>query len=246
MVLKTSGTDTEEIRRTTECHRVNSSFLCDTLCLLCGPIPIGPLCNKKIKIYIPIVLLSFLLSCTGKNEAGKASTNTQSSGPQTESANPLISVYEAALNGQISIVNVHLEKGTDVNLPDEEGRTPLMYASYNGHTDVIKKLIEKGANVNIQDPFGRTALMMAASGPFPETVKVLLDSGADPNLTDKDEHFTALMYAASEGQLEVVKLLLVYKSDPAMKDIDGDDASVFAQKNNHPEVSTLLRSIITK
>lgn len=197
---------------------------------------------SDLKISLLVFIIAVLSGCGQKNENRKSNSNPVISDTSSETNTPLISVYEAALNGQISIINAHLEKGTNVNLPDEEGRTPLMYASYNGHTEVIKKLIEKGANVNIQDPFGRTALMMAASGPFPETVKVLLDGGADPNLIDKEEHFTALMYAAAEGQLEVVRVLLTHNADSSLKDVDGDNAVTFATNNGHKAVADLIRS----
>lgn len=156
---------------------------------------------------------------------------------------PSISIHEAALNGQSGQVTALLQAGTDANLKDQEGRTPLMYASFNGHAEVIKRLVEKGADINFQDIYGRSALMMASSGPYPAAVKLLLDHGADPNLADKEEHFTALMYAAAEGQLDVVKLLLAHGADIDIKDTDGDDAVTFAGKNGHSEVVSLLQSI---
>jgi ankyrin repeat protein len=166
-----------------------------------------------------------------------ASTKTSSIGQ-----NEILSLHQASMDGQLSQVTKLLSEGFDVDLKDTEGRTPLMYASFNGHNEIMKKLIEKGANVNLRDRYGRTALMMASSGPYKESVKLLLDNYADPNITDKEENFTALMYAASEGQMEVVKLLLANKADPSLKDIDGDDATTFADKNGHREVANFLKS----
>ncbi len=151
-------------------------------------------------------------------------------------------IFEASLNGQLTLLKTLLAGGFDVNTRDNDGRTALMYASYNGHVEIIKELIGNGASINLQDSLGRTALMMASSGPYPAAVKMLLDHQADPNITDKDEHFTALMYAAAEGQLEVVRILLASRADPYLKDIDGDDAATFAEKNGFKEISELLKS----
>jgi hypothetical protein len=150
--------------------------------------------------------------------------------------------YKSALEGYTSELIKLLEKGTDVNSIDADGRTALMYAAYNGHTAVLQLLLEKGALIDLKDVNGRTALMLAASGPFPAAVKLLLDNQANPNLFDTDEHFTALMYAAAEGHLENVKILLKYHADPSMKDTDGDNAMIFAGNNGHKEVADYLKS----
>lgn len=155
-----------------------------------------------------------------------------------------ISIHQAAIEGKTTVVKKLLEKGIDVNITDEDGRTPLMYASYNGHQEVMRLLIGNGAVTDLQDNYGRTALMMASSGPFPSAVKLLLDHGSDPNITDKEEHYSALMYAAAEGQSDNVKILLAYRADPSLKDADGEDAMVFAAKNGHTEIVTLLNSFL--
>jgi uncharacterized protein len=191
-------------------------------------------------LFIPYFLVA---GCKTKNESPKEVITTVSEEAGNTRPELNVSIYEAALNGQLPVVTEHLKRGVDVNLKDDDNRTTLMYASFNGHTEIIKKLIEKGAQVNVSDTFGRTALMMASSGPYPAAVKILLDNYADPNITDKDEHFTALMFAASEGQLDVVKLLIANKADPSLKDIDGDNAFTFATNNGHKEVADLLASL---
>jgi uncharacterized protein len=188
------------------------------------------------------IILIALSGCRNKSE-NKTEALTPASGnsgfSDTARNN---SIYEASLNGQLSLVRNLLSGGSDVNATDEDGRTVLMYAAFNGHVELIRELLEKGASVNLQDSYGRTALMMASSGPWPATVKLLLDHQADPDIQDKDEHYTALMYAAAEGQLEVVRILIANRADPSLKDIDGDNAVTFAEKNGHKEISDLLRS----
>ncbi len=155
-------------------------------------------------------------------------------------------VVVAALAGEIEVVGNALEQGYEVDLPDAERRTVLMYAAFNGQTEIAKKLIAAGADVNIQDQTGSTALMFAASGPFPETAKLLLESGAEINTIDSNEHFTALMWAAAEGQAETVKLLLTYGADVTLMDVDGDTAESFAAQKGHTAVVNILQAATLK
>jgi ankyrin repeat protein len=195
---------------------------------------------KTIIVLIFLVATLILPGCKTRNEKSKPAPKPSSTELNSEKPGPGVSAYQAALDGDLSQVSMQIDNGFNVNAPDEEGRTALMYAAFNGHTAVLKKLLEKGASINLRDPNGRTALMMAASGPYPDAVRLLLENSADPNLTDREEHFTALMFAAAEGQLEIVKILISNRADPLLKDIDGDDAYSFALNNGHKEVATLL------
>jgi ankyrin repeat protein len=191
-----------------------------------------------------ILLLVFFSAC--RNTAPAENRKPADNGQQTVVKMADDSFFEAALNGDLEMVNAALTAGVSANQKDAEGRTALMYASYNGHIKLVDHLITKGADVNIRDKYGRTALMMAASGPFSETVKILLENNAWPDLVDNEERFTALMYAAAEGQMENVKLLLSFKADPTLKDIDGDDALTFALNNKHTGVADLIRTYTGK
>lgn len=213
---------------------------------------------KKYHIR-PVLLLSVIVLLSGScrdNVSRDAQGKTeQIIAPENEPViNPVVndtlssfptapandSIFEAALSGMRDEVIRMLDKGSDINGQDKDGRTVLMYASYDGHSELIRDLLNRSAKVNLQDLYGRTALMLASSGPFPDAVKLLLDHNADPNIVDKEEHFSALMYAAAEGQLEVVKILLKYQADPKLKDVDGDDAVTFARNNGHEQVAAYL------
>jgi hypothetical protein len=76
--------------------------------------------------------------------------------------------FYAAINaGSIDCVQLMIARGANVNLPGEEGMTPLMTSArvtYRGTIEITELLIKKGANVNARANKGSTALMYASSG----------------------------------------------------------------------------------
>lgn len=67
----------------------------------------------------------------------------------------------------------------NVNIKDERGRTPLMYASEKGDPQIAQILISSGANVNEKSKSGGTPLMLAAYYGHKDLVKLLLNKKAD-------------------------------------------------------------------
>nr|XP_055028949.1 ankyrin repeat and SAM domain-containing protein 6 [Misgurnus anguillicaudatus] len=57
-----------------------------------------------------------------------------------------------------------LEKGADVNIRDEQGRTSLSLACELGHLDAVKLLVQFNADPELADTWGNSALMYAACG----------------------------------------------------------------------------------
>ncbi|MFW6202775.1 MAG: ankyrin repeat domain-containing protein [Marinilabilia sp.] len=197
---------------------------------------------KIHKTGLLILTLTGLLGCqspkSGKNQESGEAMQKKETGSQEPQ--PSISFHEAAMTGNIDAVNAYIKNGSDIEVTNKDGHTPLMLAAYNGHSDIVEKLLKKGADINKTDNKNLTSLHFAASGPFPETVKLLLQHGADVNAIDDIEGFTPLMYAAAEGNAEVAKILLGNEADPSLTDEDGDDAQTFARQNNHQEIAEIL------
>ncbi|KAF9356398.1 hypothetical protein BGX34_009946 [Mortierella sp. NVP85] len=89
----------------------------------------------------------------------------------------------AASNGDLDRVADVLDnfsEWVDINLHDEDGSTPLIYASCFGHTRAVSMLLDGGACVDERDSFGWTALVWATNNKHEEIVRLLLNHGASP------------------------------------------------------------------
>ncbi|KAL4897218.1 hypothetical protein BDV59DRAFT_170137 [Aspergillus ambiguus] len=96
------------------------------------------------------------------------------------------SLNMAASNGDVDrvhkLVQGKAKDYVDVNMPDEEGTVPLIYASCFGHLDVVSALLDAGANVDQQDRNQWSALMWAMTNRHKTIAKILLDHGASPDI----------------------------------------------------------------
>ena len=80
----------------------------------------------------------------------------------------------ASSAGHIEIVKALLAAGADVNMTNDNGQTPLHYASSRNREDIAKCLLEAGAHINAADKLGNTCLHRAASRGHLSMVKLLL------------------------------------------------------------------------
>jgi ankyrin repeat protein len=60
-----------------------------------------------------------------------------------------------------AVVNLLLEKGAELDSKDDNGRTPLWYAT-DGREAVVNLLVEKGAELDSKDNHGLMPLFYAA------------------------------------------------------------------------------------
>eukprot|EP00919_Chromeraceae_sp_WS-2016_P040362 GHVR01096384.1.p1 GENE.GHVR01096384.1~~GHVR01096384.1.p1 ORF type:complete len:146 (-),score=1.22 GHVR01096384.1:114-551(-) len=80
---------------------------------------------------------------------------------------------------RISLVNILLHQGADVNAVSKYGTTPLMDAAIEGHLEVVNLLIDNGANVNYKDEMGRTPFIYSCINHHEEVQRLLIRKGAD-------------------------------------------------------------------
>jgi ankyrin repeat protein len=67
-----------------------------------------------------------------------------------------------------------LLEGADIDQPDRDGKTPLIFATLNGHVKIMKLLIDAGANPFLKDQIGRTARAWAETASGSPSLAVLL------------------------------------------------------------------------
>ena len=91
---------------------------------------------------------------------------------------PLIHACE--FDAPLETIKLLLSNGSDVNAKDNQGKTPLYYASGNEKIDIVNLLIQNGADVNVNDKYCKeTPLFNASSKGRIEIVKLLLQNGAE-------------------------------------------------------------------
>lgn len=112
----------------------------------------------------------------------------------------------AALKGEMSLCQLLIKKGADVNKP---GWAPLHYAATNGHKDIMNLLLEENAYIDAASPNGTTPLMMAAHYSDASAVKLLLEAGADPTLKNH-QGLTAMDFAYRGGHQDAVEMISAF------------------------------------
>ena len=157
-------------------------------------------------------------------------------------AMPTKSIYQAAGDGDMEQLNLHLAKGTNLNREDLRRYTPLKHAIEGHHVEAAKLMIEKGANVNTKDSDGMTPLIFAVINRDPNMAQMLLEKGADMKGRDTADN-TALHHAARYGQMAIVEILVTKGADVNAKNKAGQNPLAIAlqYQTNQPEMAALLR-----
>ncbi|KAH9502785.1 hypothetical protein Btru_069781 [Bulinus truncatus] len=179
-------------------------------------------------------------------------------------------LHRAIQQNSVPLVKLLIDKGADVNLPNECMDSPLFLAC-NKDVSCVELLIKNGADVNLGHPSsgppliravpkvarvllkhgadvnkasasGETALMQACCG-FGNTydmVKLLLDAGANVSLTS-EKGDTCLHYAVSSENLGNIKLLLQYGAEVDVRNDAGETPFLLAAEIGNLDLLKLFR-----
>ncbi|MNX42613.1 RNA polymerase sigma factor SigA [compost metagenome] len=85
----------------------------------------------------------------------------------------------AVVAGIESAVQIHIERGDDLNARDARGLTPLMLSASRNKPEVCKLLLSAGADQSLLDPSGRTAFEIAVAAGA-EATAAILDAARTP------------------------------------------------------------------
>lgn len=149
-------------------------------------------------------------------------------------------VVTAARDGDLAKVRQLIGAGADVNQPEPDGSTPLLWAAYHSDVEMVKALLAAGADPDAANRFGMTPLMQASRYGDADVIRALLDGGASLDV-EHPEGVTPLMMAARAGSVAAVSLLLERGSDPnAVESQWNQTALMWAAAEGHLDVVDVL------
>lgn len=123
-------------------------------------------------------------------------------------------LWWAAYYGHLRLVEMMIQRGAQVNVPDHYGNTPLMQAAQSGSLEVVRCLVHYGADIhaNLETPTegiadGRKAFHLAVTNGRLEVVEYLLNLGNLPDERD-GSGYTPLMIAVENNFYDLADLLI--------------------------------------
>lgn len=132
--------------------------------------------------------------------------------------------------GNTEGVHQMLSQGANVNVRDQQGKTPLLKAIYAGQIEVVSILLSYGANVNDTDKEGSTALIVACENNYPVITEMITKHKV--NLHHKNKRgYSALMISSMHGRDDIVKqLILAGAANGSLKDSAGNVLAAKGEK----------------
>lgn len=149
-------------------------------------------------------------------------------------------LFDAVTGNALDQIREKVNTGTDINMQDHNGATPLHLAMNVNSRELTDLLISLGADIKAEDFDGKTPLHWAAATGTSENIDRLLHSYASVNARDYDGH-TPLHDAASNGNAESAQRLISQGADPNAVDNVGRTPLDEAISNEDKEMESLLR-----
>ena len=149
-------------------------------------------------------------------------------------------LLRSATQGDKKKVAELIRRGAHVDVVDDDGWTPLLWASAHGNEGAVEALLDAGANreaVTRREQQG--ALTLAAKWNRVEVVQYLLGRGLSKNQRDSIG-WNALMWASLQGRTDVVKAILDSGAQVEIVDSDGNTPLILAARRGHLDTVQLL------
>lgn len=126
-------------------------------------------------------------------------------------------LFHAAMHDHVDILSYLLDKGIDINVLDDNERTPLIVAIEKGNLEAVKFLIESGADLNVSTYEVGTPLHVALKNHYEKITLFLLTKGVDVNALNLYGR-APLHIAAESSSAEIVTDLLAKGATADIRD----------------------------
>ena len=145
-------------------------------------------------------------------------------------------LHRMAIVGNIEMVNVLLENGADIDVPDGRwGCSPLLFAAQEGKMEIVKILLTAGANINFKNNSKLDAIYFASERGHYDIVKILMKFGILINPK-------CIHNASANDQIALIELLLDYGIDVNSKTQTGNSCLHVAVFNDRLAAAKFLIS----
>ncbi len=146
----------------------------------------------------------------------------------------------AARTNDTSEFEALISAGEDVNIPEPDGTTALLWAVYNSNLAMVKSLLDAGADPDTPNTLDITPLLMASRYGNADMIQTLLDSGASIDHSALAVE-PLIMAAARAGSVDAVNVLLEAGANPNdMEPLDNQTAIMWAAAEGHLDVAKAL------
>jgi hypothetical protein len=168
-------------------------------------------------------------------------------------------LVSACERGDVGAVRRLLLQGVDINMPDDDGRSPLIMACLADQPVLVDLLLALFAAVNqstaccvtcssgfyhVSLPIGATPLYAAARVGAFRCAELLLEAHANPNLRTADK-ITPMLVSCHDGHLDIAMLLSSYganrDSTTSFCMVDQSLAEQIARMRGHSELLSALK-----
>jgi ankyrin repeat protein len=142
----------------------------------------------------------------------------------------------------LDVLNFFIEYGSDPDLANDDGDTPLLLAARSGSEDVINFWLEKSSNVNAVNKLGFSALSEAISGNNDlGVIKLLAKNGADFKVKDKKGNdLSFVLTKAFKGDLDDYRAKLDFLMAKGLKPSQNPLLHLAVEKGQKSLLETLL------
>ena len=117
----------------------------------------------------------------------------------------LTPLLRACKRGDEQMARLLLRYHKDIEIQDNDGRSPLSIAVEGGYEDIVRMLLDKKANIDVKDNLGVLPLLRACELGNESMVQLLLEYGANNESQDRGQ--SALWIAAEAGNEDIFKML---------------------------------------